>query len=577
MSISIVAITLNIKNNRNYPTRINVLGSPLNLLDTTNSKTEYRWDITGITFSASCPVTLEYQAEGGASFATYTYELTNGNNNTLAEALNGLGIGYFNVYTELGQTYISTYNDNYVFNQLTVCDASTTSTTTSTTTAALTSTTTSTTTAAPTTSTTTSTTTAALTSTTTSTTTAAPTTSTTTSTTTAALTSTSTTTSTTTLLTNSGTFYYFTNTPDPIVGYNDQAGACFAGTGAPFSITVYWNGTLAINTILFEDASGTIPLNCDITKYYYLDGNWIFLDGATIFDLGLCSAITTTTTTTSTTTAAPTTTSTTTSTTTEAPTTTSTTTSTTTAAVFTFRVGNNNTTDGVIDSVTPAFYTITEGSIPVPANTLARGGHSNETNIVIGGFVTAQTGGGNISLYINSIFIECINMPFTGTSNAYTFAPVSFLSTDIIDIILNDGTCLPPTTSTTTTTTTAGSLATIAFDFFDDGSGIISARATVTSGTTIDSIGFNGSANGYQSLGCSGTQLTNSFSDVLPSGGTGTTISTEVFGSISAILSAQAAPLFFNGTTITQVSQDITVGGNIYTITGGTNCFSPLL
>jgi hypothetical protein len=43
-------------------------------------------------------------------------------------------------------------------------------------------------------------------------------------------------------------------------------------------------------------------------------------------------------------------------------------------------------------------------------------------------------------------------MPFTGTSNAYTFAPVSFLSTDIIDIILNDGTCLPPSTTTSTTT-----------------------------------------------------------------------------------------------------------------------------
>jgi len=98
-------------------------------------------------------------------------------------------------------------------------------------------------------------------------------------------------TSTTNLLTNSGDFYYFTN--DPIVGYNNQAGACFAGTGAPFSITVYWNGTLAVNTVLFEDASGNIPLNSDITKYYYLDGNWIFLDGATIADLGLCSAITT--------------------------------------------------------------------------------------------------------------------------------------------------------------------------------------------------------------------------------------------------------------------------------------------
>ena len=61
------------------------------------------------------------------------------------------------------------------------------------------------------------------------------------------------------------------------------------------------------------------------------------------------------------------------------------TTSTTTAAVFTFRVGNNNTTDGVIDSVTPAFYTITEGSIPVPANTLARGISERVAVTVTGG------------------------------------------------------------------------------------------------------------------------------------------------------------------------------------------------
>jgi hypothetical protein len=426
MSISIVAITLNIKNNRNYPTRINVLGSPLNLLDTTNSKTEYRWDITGITFSASCPVTLEYQAEGGASFATYTYELTNGNNNTLAEALNGLGIGYFNVYTELGQTYISTYNDNYVFNQLTVCNASTTSTTTSTTTAALTSTTTSTTTAAPTTSTTTSTTTAALTSTTTSTTTAAPTTSTTTSTTTAALTST----------------------------------------------------------------------------------------------------------TTSTTTAAP---------------TTSTTTTSTTAA--------------------PALY-LASSSV----NACSQTGGQLLTNVSFTGS----------SPYCNYTTLNSTEIPSLPDGTYFVSDGTNvraWTKTSTPSNLYNPTVCSSCglTTSTTTTTTTAGSLATIAFDFFDDGSGIISARATVTSGTTIDSIGFNGSANGYQSLGCSGTQLTNSFSDVLPSGGTGTTISTEVFGSISAILSAQAAPLFFNGTTITQVSQDITVGGNIYTITGGTNCFSPLL
>jgi hypothetical protein len=451
MSISIVAITLNIKNNRNYPTRINVLGSPLNLLDTTNSKTEYRWDITGITFSASCPVTLEYQAEGGASFATYTYELTNGNNNTLAEALNGLGIGYFNVYTELGQTYISTYNDNYVFNQLTVCNASTTSTTTSTTTAALTSTTTSTTTAAPTTSTTTSTTTAALTSTTTSTTTAAPTTSTTTSTTTAALTSTTTSTT----------------------------------TAAPTTSTTTSTTTAAL-----------------------------------------------TSTTTSTTTAAP---------------TTSTTTTSTTAA--------------------PALY-LASSSV----NACSQTGGQLLTNVSFTGS----------SPYCNYTTLNSTEIPSLPDGTYFVSDGTNvraWTKTSTPSNLYNPTVCSSCglTTSTTTTTTTAGSLATIAFDFFDDGSGIISARATVTSGTTIDSIGFNGSANGYQSLGCSGTQLTNSFSDVLPSGGTGTTISTEVFGSISAILSAQAAPLFFNGTTITQVSQDITVGGNIYTITGGTNCFSPLL
>ena len=106
-----------------------------------------------------------------------------------------------------------------------------------------------------------------------------------------------------------------------------------------------------------------------------------------------------------------------------------------------FRAANNNTTDGVIDSVNPAFYTITVGSIPVPANTLARGNHGAQTSLVISGYVTAQTGGGNISLFINSVLIQCINMPYTGTSNLYTFSAVSFAATDTVAIILNDGFC----------------------------------------------------------------------------------------------------------------------------------------
>ena len=43
-------ITLNIKNNTNYIQEANVLGSGINLLDTANATTEYRWDFTSFSF-----------------------------------------------------------------------------------------------------------------------------------------------------------------------------------------------------------------------------------------------------------------------------------------------------------------------------------------------------------------------------------------------------------------------------------------------------------------------------------------------------------------------------------------------
>ena len=199
MSLACVSITLNIRNNKTYPIRINVLGSPYNPLDTTNAKTEYRWDITAFTPSNDDTLTLEYKQYGAAVFSTYTSQIYNTNIDGIIAALDGLGIGYFQSYTELGQLYLSTFNDTVEFGLLTISNngAPATSTTTSTTTAPpTTSTTSSTTTAAPTTS-TTSTTTAAPTTSTTSTTTAAPTSTTTTSTTAAPTTTSSTTTSTT--------------------------------------------------------------------------------------------------------------------------------------------------------------------------------------------------------------------------------------------------------------------------------------------------------------------------------------------------------------------------------------------
>ena len=206
MSLSIVSITLNIRNNRTYPQRINVLGSPVNPLDTANALTEYRWDITAFVPSSSDTLTLQYKPVGASVFSTYSEELSNPNSEALIAALNGLGIGYFNYYIELGQTYLSTNNDDYVFGTLTINSnvtppTPTTSTTSTTTTAVPTTTTT--TTAAPTTSTTSTSTTAAPTSTTT--TTAVPTTSTTSTSTTAAPTSTTTTTAAPTTSTTSTT------------------------------------------------------------------------------------------------------------------------------------------------------------------------------------------------------------------------------------------------------------------------------------------------------------------------------------------------------------------------------------
>jgi hypothetical protein len=337
MSLSVVSITLNIRNNRTYPQRINVLGSPVNPLDTANALTEYRWDITAFTPSSSDTLTLEYKPLGASVFSTYTYLLSNPNSEALVAALNGLGIGYFNYYTELGQNYLSTNNDDYVFGNLTINSnvpvTPTTSTTTTTTTAAptTTSTTTTTTTAAPTTTSTTTTTTTAApttTSTTSTTTTAAPTTTSTTSTTTTAAptTTTSTTTTTTTL-----SAYTYALGVDSISGN----GACLDFTIAPIN---YYSSSIGLNNgvVLYQD----FALSVVVPDNYYSDGvqNWLITGGNGILTLEtLCSLTTSTTTTT--TTAAPTTTSTTTTTTTAAPTTTSTTTTTTTAAFVSFSLG----------------------------------------------------------------------------------------------------------------------------------------------------------------------------------------------------------------------------------------------
>ena len=113
-------ITLNIKNNTNYIQEANVLGSGINLLDTANATTEYRWDFTSFSFSGQPVLYIEYKTNIAIQYTIYTAQLASQTLQAIVDALNLLGIGYFSLYTQLGVTYIGTYNDDYTFGDFTV-------------------------------------------------------------------------------------------------------------------------------------------------------------------------------------------------------------------------------------------------------------------------------------------------------------------------------------------------------------------------------------------------------------------------------------------------------------------------
>ena len=120
MSLAKIEITLDIQNNTNYSQTINVLGNPYNLLDTVNSKTEYRWNVTGVSLTTENYLSLQYRGVNQSVFSVYISGFGTNTLQSVVNSLNDLQIGYFNLYTELGQTYIGTYNSNYVFGQLNI-------------------------------------------------------------------------------------------------------------------------------------------------------------------------------------------------------------------------------------------------------------------------------------------------------------------------------------------------------------------------------------------------------------------------------------------------------------------------
>lgn len=124
MSSSPFDISIKVQNNTTTEQKINLLTNPFDLQDNLNSKTQYRWDITSFSFGSETQITLEYKPVGASIYSIYSATIQP-NLNSLLAALNNLGIGYFYSYSELGQTYVTTYNDQYVFNDLNIYNPST--------------------------------------------------------------------------------------------------------------------------------------------------------------------------------------------------------------------------------------------------------------------------------------------------------------------------------------------------------------------------------------------------------------------------------------------------------------------
>jgi hypothetical protein len=123
--ITDISFTLKVQSNVDYPTTINILGNPFNPLDTSNATIQYRWDLTGFIFTNENKLTLEYRQSSASIFSVYYTTIFALNINGVVSALNSLGIGFFSSYVESGSTYITTYNQNYVFGLLNIFNPST--------------------------------------------------------------------------------------------------------------------------------------------------------------------------------------------------------------------------------------------------------------------------------------------------------------------------------------------------------------------------------------------------------------------------------------------------------------------
>ena len=114
-------ITILIKSNRSYVQGFNAMGSPYNGNDNANANQEYRYNFTGYVFNTSnSTLTIQVKGIGASTFTTFSTPFNGSTVQSVAQTLNTLSIGIFSTYTDLGQTYVSTHNDDNVYGDLTI-------------------------------------------------------------------------------------------------------------------------------------------------------------------------------------------------------------------------------------------------------------------------------------------------------------------------------------------------------------------------------------------------------------------------------------------------------------------------
>jgi hypothetical protein len=119
-------ISLAIQNNTSATIPISIMGNPSNLADVSNQTREFRWNLTSFSFSGENQVSIDYRPNALADFTTYNAPLLVQSIQGVLDAINGLGIGSFFTFDSGGNTYISNYNNDYVFGELNIWDSNTT-------------------------------------------------------------------------------------------------------------------------------------------------------------------------------------------------------------------------------------------------------------------------------------------------------------------------------------------------------------------------------------------------------------------------------------------------------------------